>query len=246
MLGALSASLAIITLLSGYLYRQQRRSRRQAWALAQANGLLDEKVAQVELLNKEIQHRVKNNLHMVYSLLHMQERRTDNEEVQAHLQAARLRVESIASLHNQLMLSPDHDPDLAIYLKGLISSVVNCLANDRQVLKHLQTAPLHLPPGSYLALSLILNEWVTNSIKYASTGEHLLEIAVQVRHEGPRTCLAYTDNGTPPPGPAAPPGLGTQIIGLLTRQLGATLRTTPGQPFHYELCIPNATHGVDD
>ncbi|RZK58273.1 MAG: sensor histidine kinase, partial [Hymenobacter sp.] len=205
-LWALSSSLAIITLLSAYLYYQQRRSRQQAWALAQANGLLDEKVTQVELLNKEIQHRVKNNLHMVYSLLHMQERRTDNEEVQAHLQAARLRVESIASLHNQLMLSPNEGPDLAVYLRSLISSVVGCLANDRQVVTHLQTAPLHLPPGSYLALSLILNEWVTNSIKYANTGEHLLEITVQVRHEGPLTCLDYADNGAPPPGPAAPPG----------------------------------------
>ena len=61
------------------------------------------------MLNKEIQHCVKNNLHMVYSLLQMQERRTDNEEVIEHLQAARLRVESIAALHNQLLTNP-HSP----------------------------------------------------------------------------------------------------------------------------------------
>ena len=60
----------------------------------------------MELLNKEIQHRVKNNLHMIFSLLQMQERRTDNEEVIEQLQAARLRVESIAALHNQLLQQP--------------------------------------------------------------------------------------------------------------------------------------------
>ena len=245
-LWGLGLSLGIITLLSGYLYRQQRLSRQRARALAlanaalaQSNQQLDEQVAQVELLNKEIQHRVKNNLHMVYSLLQMQERRTDNEEVIVHLQAARLRVESIAALHNQLLASPD-TPDLAAYLRGLISSAVGCLANDRQVVTHLQTGPLSLPANSYLALSLILNEWVTNSIKYAAPDSPLLEIRVAVRHEAGTACLTYADNGHPPAAGAAFPeaGLGTQIIALLSRQLGATLRTPPGQPYHYDLCIP--------
>jgi two-component sensor histidine kinase len=250
-LWGLGAGLTIISLLSFYLYRQQHLSRRRAQALALANAALaesnaqlDQQVAQVELLNKEIQHRVKNNLHMVYSLLQLQERRTDNEEVQAHLQAARLRVESIAALHNQLLLDPDEGPDLAVYLKGLISSVVSCLANDRQVVTHLQTAPLHLPPSAYLALSLILNEWVTNSIKYAETSERLLEISVQVRPEGHHTCLLYADNGSSPAVGTAEAGLGTQIIYLLTRQLGATLTTAPGQPYHYTLCLPTLLHAA--
>lgn len=253
-LWGLGLGLGIITLLSGYLYRQQRLLRQRAGALAlanaalaQSNQQLDQQVAQVELLNKEIQHRVKNNLHMVYSLLQMQERRTDNEEVIAHLQAARLRVESIAALHNQLLLSPADGPDLAAYLRTLISSVVSCLANDRQVVTHLQTVPLQLAPSAYLALSLILNEWVTNSIKYAATPPpHVLEITVHVRDVAGQTCVDYADNGVPPVGAHAPrPGLGTQIITLLTRQLGATLATPPGQPYHYTLCLPAPPHGAD-
>ena len=245
-LWGLGGGLAIISLLSFYLYRQVRTSRGRAQALALANTALadsnerlDQQVAQVELLNKEIQHRVKNNLHMIYSLLQMQERRTNNEEVIGHLRAARLRVESIAALHNQLLTNPEA-PDLAAYLRGLISSVVSCLATDRQVVTHLQTSEMSLSPSSYLALSLILNEWVTNSIKYAATTENLLEISVHVRHEAGTACLTYADNGCPPAGAAQPPaGLGTQIISLLTRQLGATLRTPPGQPYHYDLCIPD-------
>lgn len=245
-LWGLGSALTIISLLSFYLYRQERRSRQQARALVQANTALaasnaelDQQVAQVELLNKEIQHRVKNNLHMVYSLLQMQERRTDNAQVIEHLQTARLRVESIAALHNQLLSNPGA-PDLAAYLRGLISSVVGCLATDRQVVTHLQTADLPLPAGSHLALSLILNEWVTNSIKYAAPADNLLEISVRFRREADATCLTYSDNGQLPPGAAPrPAGLGTQIITLLTRQLGATLGTLPGQPYHYDLCIPD-------
>lgn len=240
-IGGLSAALGIISLLSFYLYRQGRRSRAQSGHLAVVNQALDDKVAQVELLNKEIQHRVKNNLHMIFSLLHMQERRTDNEEVVEQLQAARLRVESIAALHNQLLSNPQ-GLDLGAYLKTLIATVVSCLANDKQVVTHLVTEELHLPTNHYFALSLILNEWVTNSIKYAGNDANLLEVNVTVKTRAGEVCIEYFDNG--PAGnslaaAAASSGLGSQIITLLSRQLGASLRARPDNPYHYELCIPS-------
>ena len=237
-IGGLSLGLAVISLLSFYLARQARQARRQAAALATANQHLDEQAAEVGLLNKEIQHRVKNNLHMVFSLLHLQERRTDNEEVIEQLQAARLRVESIAALHNQLLNGAGTEVNLADFLKGLISSVVACLANDRQVVTHLQTEGLRLPVGGYLPLSLILNEWVTNTIKYAAVEGPFIEVRVDVKNGPDQVCIAYADNGRVPAAPAAP-GLGTQIIGLLTRQLGATFSSPPGQPYHFQLCIPH-------
>ena len=239
----LSGALTIISLLSFYLARQSHHARKSARHLAQTNHVLDEKVAQVELLNKEIQHRVKNNLHMIFSLLQMQERRTDNEEVIEQLQAARLRVESIAALHNQLLGNPSK-LDLADFLKQLISAVVDCLANDRKVVTHIQTEALHLPVNSYFALSLILNEWVTNSIKYARPwpATDAIELNVAVQNRSGEVRIAYSDNGQPTEAPAhsarMPSGLGTQIVVLLTRQLGATLHTAPDAPFHYELRIP--------
>nr|WP_262898964.1 sensor histidine kinase [Hymenobacter piscis] len=242
----LSLALAIISLLSFYLARQRRLASERAVALAQANQDLDEKVAQVELLNKEIQHRVKNNLHMVFSLLQMQERRTENAEVLEQLQAARLRVESIAALHNQLLAGrPDGPLDLSAFLKELISAVVNCLANEQHVVTHLLTEDVQLPPNGYVALSLILNEWVTNSIKYARPVGERLELTVRVRNQPGLVRIDYADNGLPPTTTAAAPepGLGSQIIGLLSRQLGATLRTLPAHPYHYELLIP---HGAEN
>ncbi len=240
--GGLLIGLLGLAALAFYFYRQNRRVRAQATQLTHTNAALDQKVAQVEVLNKEIQHRVKNNLHMIFSLLQMQERQTDNEEVIAYLQTARLRVESIATLHNQL-LTDVHGLDLAPYLRGLISGVVACLANDKQVVTHLQTDVLHLPERAYLPLSLILNEWVTNSIKYATPAAGPLEINVRVQRQPTEVCLTYYDNGAPATATTAAraPGLGTQIIGLLRRQLGATLTTPPGQSYHYELCIPNGT-----
>ena len=264
-LWGLSAGLAVISLLSFYLARQVRRAQRQARrlaamnqelgaanqelaaasrAVAGVNRQLDEKVAQVELLNKEIQHRVKNNLHMVFSLLHMQERRSDNEEVIEQLQAARLRVESIAALQTQLLRNPAV-PDLTAFLKQLISAVVGCLATDRPVVTHLATEAVDLPVNSYFALSLILNEWVTNTIKYAEPpADHAIEVNVSVKPQGPDVLVEYFDNGRRVPAATPVPeaeaaGLGTQIIALLSQQLGAELTTRPGQPYHYELRIPH-------
>ena len=243
-IGGLSLGLVVISLLSFYLARQARVLRAKSARLLLLNDALDAQVAQVQLLNKEMQHRVKNNLHMVFSLLQMQERRSTHPEVVANLQAARLRVESIAALHNQLLGNPD-GLDLADFLKALIASVVGCLANDRQVVSHLQTDTLPLPPESYLPLSLILNEWVTNSIKYAAPAAPLLELRVRVHERAGEACLEYHDNGVPPAtgAAAAAEGLGTRIIALLSRQLGATLSTPPGQPYHYTLCIPLPPHG---
>ena len=255
-IGVLSAALVVISLLSFYLSRQARRARVQTGRLAQANQKLDDKVAQVELLNKEIQHRVKNNLHMIFSLLHLQERRTDNAEVIGQLQAARLRVESIATLHSQLLTQPE-GLDLSRYLRTVISAVVACLAGDKHVVTHLVTDGLDLPPNSYLALSLILNEWVTNSVKYAGSPAGQLEINVRTRQQpSGELCLEYFDNGpSAPAGPGsigaaagvaagAASGLGGQIIVLLARQLGATLRTRPTNAYHYELCLPRSETGV--
>lgn len=236
----LAGLVVIITMLSVYLYRRNKMYQAQSERLSVLNEALDDKVAQVELLNKEIQHRVKNNLHMIYSLLQMQERKTDNEEVLCNLRAARLRVESVAALHNQLVTS-ESSPDFTVFLKTLISSAVNCLSDEKNVLTHISAQDIKVPVNSYFALSLILNEWVTNSVKYGAGQDELLTINVSIKNETNQVCIEYSDSGTPMPFPQGKPGLGTQIIDLLSRQMSGTLTTLHGNPYHYQLCIPNGT-----
>lgn len=236
----LSALLAIITILSIYLYRRNKNYRQQSLNLLQVNEALDNKVEQVALLNKEIQHRIKNNLQMIYSLLQMQERKTDNEETIAALQAARLRVESIAALHNQL-LHGSTDPDLAVFIKELVSMAVNCLSESRKVVTHIVAGQVQLPSNNYFALSLILNEWVTNSVKYATAGDELLEIHVTVQQHKDHVRIVYHDNHVPAGSVPAEPGLGTRIIQLLVRQLNGELVQVNNHPYHYMLYIPYGT-----
>ena len=232
----LSGFLAIITLLSVFLYQRNEKSKGQARQLTRVNQQLDEKVVQVELLNKGIQHRVKNNLQMVYSLLQMQERKTNDEQTLTALQTARLRIDSLAALHQQL-LAGQGNLNLNAYLNGLVCSVVDCLSADRNVVTHLAIEAVSLPPHSYLPLSLMLNEWVTNWIKYARTADRALEINGSVTDTDGAVRLDYTDNGQVPL-KFKPPGLGLQIVRLLTRQMNATLTTRAEYPYHYQLSLP--------
>lgn len=244
----LSISLGIIALLGIFALRQSRKYKEQSIRLADVNKELDHKVDQVELLNKEIQHRIKNNLHMIYSLLQMQERKTEDEKTIEQLQTARLRVESIASLHNQLMYHQGN-VDFSTFIKELVASVLACLTNDIKVVTHMNTTPVKLATNHYFALSLILNEWVTNSVKYAAVDGDVLEINVNIHDDAKQVCIEYWDNGQASPKhdaskPATPKsGLGSQIVKLLTRQMSATMMTLNDNPFHYQICVP---HGPED
>ena len=234
----LSLLLAVITILSIYLYRRTRKYRVQSLHLGELNTELDRQVSKVELLNKEIQHRVKNNLYTIYSLLHMQQDSTDNEEVIAHLEAARLRVESVASLHDHILGSGDM-VDFGAYIKVLVNKVVACFAERRKVITHIKTETVSLPLNTCFALSLILNEWITNSIKYAENGGEMLNMDIRIANEAGQVCIDYADDGIAQAGAPAKPGLGTEIIRLLTAQVKGRLTTINHHPYQYNLCIPN-------
>lgn len=226
----LGGLLLVITLLSAYLYQRNRKYQYQSTQL-------DRKVQLVELLNKEIQHRVKNNLYMIYSLLQMQERKTDDPGIVDALQITRLRVESIAALHDQLAQNQE-SLDFTRFAQGLVTSVVSCLSDDKLVRTDITGGMVPIPMKSCFALSLILNEWITNSIKYALTGQEPLLITMAVTNEPTAVRISYYDNGIVSESRTPSKGLGTQIVALLSKQLNARLITRPDQPYHFQLFIP--------
>lgn len=233
-----TALLAIITILSIYLYRRNKKYKAQSQHLQETNKELDAQNIKTELLNKEIQHRIKNNLYTIYSLLHMQQDSTDNEEVIAHLETARLRVESVATLHDHLLGSSDN-VDFGTYIKVLVDKVVACFSDRRQVVTHITTEPVTLPINTCFALSLIINEWITNSIKYAHLSGDMLHMEVSITNKANEICMEYKDNGQTLTKTIPQPGLGTDIIRLLTRQVRGTLTTKKDNPYHFNLCLPN-------
>lgn len=233
----------LLILISASLYgisKKSKQYKQQSVTLAGLNEDLGMKVGEISLLNKEIQHRIKNNLQTILSLLKMQERKTDNEEVIAELQQAGMRIESIATLHDQLNAGAvTKGIDFRKYVYDVANNIVLCVANNKQVVTHLDIGDIQISSEKNFSLALIFNEWITNSIKYAVPRKYLLTIYLSINPVNGKISIEYYDNGevnlTPP---EKKEGLGKEIITLLSAQLKGELLTKPQNPHHYTLTIP--------
>ncbi len=227
-LAILAVGLLITSVLGYRLYRISQQYKQQKNDLAAINAQLDIKV-------KEIQHRVKNNLHLIFSLLNMQERRSENPDTIENLQKARLRIESIAGLHDQLNSKNDQYVDFDRYIHKLIQTILNCIETEHEIIPHLNIGPINVPNHYYVPIGLILNEWITNSIKYAQA-DGSLEIHVNMQQNRNTVTISYSDNGQPM-SQSQTKGLGSEIITLLIRQMKGILSVDADHIFHYHLTI---------
>jgi two-component sensor histidine kinase len=187
--------------------------------LERAKRALEAEVAQKELLLKEVNHRIKNSLQIVASILHLQRGHVQNAEAHAALQDASARVRAIAAVHERLYAGKDiRTVPLGAFLASLCSNIGDALGRADAV--RVDPASVEVPTDVAIPLALIVNELLTNALKYGRAPYHVVLKAP----EG-RLVLAISDAG---PGPAKDErrkGLGSQIVEALTRQLAATIET---------------------
>jgi len=188
------------------------------------------------LLYKELHHRIKNNLHMIFSLLQMQERKSDDPTTIENLKAARLRIESIAVMHEEMMLQEDF-VDFKRFLHRLVSSITECFSFERRIITHLNIDNTQVPQKQSFSLALIINEWISNSIKHAETNNLTLELFIDIIDKNDHILIKYSDNGFVDSKAQRIYGLGSQIIQLLSKQLNASIENNPNQPYHYTIKI---------
>jgi two-component sensor histidine kinase len=201
------------------------------------NELLFQKNQQNELLNKEIHHRVKNNLEMIMSLVYMQQHNSNTPEVKDNLQNIRLRIESIASLHQQLVEQKE-SVDLKVYVHQLVSNVSHLLGDNKNILTHLEIQSIVTPQSISFPLGLIINEWITNSVKYAQPTTEPLTIFVDIHNGNNQIKVSYRDNGKLQPTIPKKSSMGLDIVNLLVAQMKSTLIKNPLNNFDYQLTIP--------
>jgi two-component sensor histidine kinase len=174
---------------------------------------------------------------MIMSLVYMQERKTDTDEVKENMQQIRLRIESIANLHEQLMHQAD-SVDLYTYVQQLVANVSKLLNDNKNIITHLQIASLQVPQKTSFALGLILNEWIT--VKYATVDNTALELFIEISIGNNQIKVQYRDNGIPQILRPENNSLGLDIVHLLTAQLNAKMETAADNAFSYSLIIPTA------
>jgi two-component sensor histidine kinase len=181
-----------------------------------------------EQLLKEIHHRVKNNLQIVSSLLNLQSENIKDAGFQNMVIASRNRINSMALVHEMLYASSDLTKiEIGEYIKRLSQNIYISLSKPNAAIYFTYNIEksYYFEIDKMIPLGLIINEVITNSMKYAFP-ENKGVITISISDSGERTELLISDNGV-----GFPEGfsfeknsnLGLQLIKMLTEQLGGNL-----------------------
>jgi two-component sensor histidine kinase len=159
------------------------------------NQSLNEK----EVLLKEVHHRVKNNLQLIISMLNIQARRNNYIDIYDFLKKGETRISSMALIHQRLYQSEDslNKINFQLYLEDLVNSISQTFENSSQKVRiTVDTNNVILSLSTAIPLGLIINELVTNSLKYAFPDDRKGSITIQIIPKGLQEYeLIVEDNG---------------------------------------------------
>lgn len=180
-------------------------------------------------LFSEMNHRIKNNLQMVSSLLMLESARFADPATKRVLDEAVGRVEVIGQLHTLLYQREGGcqiraDEFLGRLCDGLRASLIG----SRRIALHARVQPLLLPGDRAIPLGLVVNEAVTNALRHGFPPGCAGNVWVGLAVRGGQAELTVADDGGGiHPDPNRPTGLGTRIITMMVRQLSGTVETLP-------------------
>jgi len=218
--------------------RLENEALRQREAVWQRDSL---RLAETDVLLKELQHRFKNSLHLICSLLELQISHGGRKNAETILQDCYQRIRTVALVHERLNLSPGtHRVDFKDYLEHLGGELIRSYGNpDKPITWKWDLAPLTLNMKQAIPCGLIVHELISNSLKYAFAAGQRGQIALQIKHSRPREVeMVVSDNGIGLPQSIniqEPPTLGLKLVQLLARQIQAEmeLERTGGTKFQF-------------
>lgn len=163
----------------------------------QAERHLRAALAEKEVLLKEIHHRVKNNLQIVSGLLQLQAQSLNDPQVVNALKESQNRVESMSLIHKKLYTSSDlGHVDVADYIHSLtVSLLMTYQISPGTVGLNVEVEPMILSLDQAIPCGLIINELISNALKYAFPNNRSGEISVKFRQNADQLELTIQDNG---------------------------------------------------
>lgn len=181
---------------------------------------LERALEQKTALLHEVDHRVKNNLQLIASLLLLQSRRTSEPAAREALRGMLERVNAVATVHRRLFQNEDVQRfDVADFVRDLVGDMVGATGRE-DIRAHLDLAPVSIPAAQAAPLALVLSEALSNSVRHAFPAGRGGDIQVTVAREADRARIEIADNGVGRTGAGAD-GFGSTVMQLLCRQLKA-------------------------
>lgn len=217
----------------------------------QAEDKLKASLTEKEVLLKEIHHRVKNNLQMVCSLLNLQANTIQDPKVLAPFQDSQRRIKAMALVHERLYQSESlANVNFSDYMHHLVTDLIHsCSTDPTKINLKLEIAQLELAVNVAIPCSLIINELVTNALKYAFPDDRAGEIQICFSlSTANQYLLVVADDGVGFLTPTAalnhvPPldSLGLQLVHAFVHQLRGKIELDCSRGTRFELSFPNLT-----
>jgi two-component sensor histidine kinase len=203
------------------------------------NSLLRKQNEEKEFLLKEIHHRVKNNLEVVSSLLALQSAQIQDPNILEAMRASQHRVQSMAMIHQKLYMGKDlATVEMKDYFKDLSNYVLDAYDADARVAIEVVMEPLEVDVDVAIPIGLIVNELLTNSLKYAFPDQKHGKITIGLMQNENGLQLEVIDDGVGQDASMGNQGtgFGSQLIALLTKQLDGkmVLHTHPGTSVSFQ------------
>jgi len=225
-------ALLIAVILLVFSYRNYRLKQKSNKKLASLNNtlknknlLLDKKNAENELLLKEIHHRVKNNLAVVTGLLALQSEEIDDPKTKDAIIEGQRRINSIGIVHQKLYLGTNPGViEMKDYFLSLGESILDSFGTENRIELKILMEKIDLDVDTAIPLGLIVNELLTNTIKYAFPQEDTGIITIRLEQQNNHILhLEVSDNGVGKTDIIRGTGFGAQLVSLLTEQLNGIM-----------------------
>ncbi|WP_019502883.1 histidine kinase dimerization/phosphoacceptor domain -containing protein [Pseudanabaena sp. PCC 6802] len=197
--------------------------------IEQRTAELRTSLAEKEILLREIHHRVKNNLHVISNLLDMQADSIEDERVLSFLSDSQDRIQAMALIHDHLyQLAHSGFINIDDYIQRLVENLLLSYSEvNGNVRAILEIEPVKLAIETAIPCGLLINELVTNSLKYAFPNRQPGEIHIELHQEAEQKLHLYVwDNGIGIPDSLDwqnSNSLGLKLIGLFSQQLRADM-----------------------
>jgi PAS domain S-box-containing protein len=214
----------------------------------QAEQRIQAALAEKEVLLREVHHRVKNNLNTIANILYFQTKTLEDKKALAAFLDSQNRIHSMARVHEHLYSSPSLTKiNIVSYFKDLTVDLQQTFGS-KPIAIHIDASKKHLEIDQAIPCGLIVNELVTNSLKYAfpeGTTNSRKELSVRLTTQADQHILEVRDNGVGLPAGLDvenSPSLGLRLVSMLTRQLKGqlTIDTALGQGVKFTVNFPVA------
>ena len=211
----------------------------------QAEVSLKDALTEKEVLLQEIHHRVKNNMQTIASLLYKQQQHTDDEYARTILDDSIQRVKSMALIHEQIYRSKNLARiNLAEYIQDFANRLFQTYRQkSSRISLTIHADEIYLPVDKSLPVALILNELITNALKYAFPDKQRGDMWIKIREHKHEIILIVGDNGVGVPenfDPEQTNTLGVYLVyNLATKQLGGSIDVHHSDPTEFMIRFKN-------